>query len=114
MSRPTLFTIGHGARSLEELVMLLGEANARILVDVRRFPGSRRHPHFARAALEASLPPLGVTYVFRGEALGGRREGRAGSPHRALREPAFRAYADHMDTPEFRAAADDLAAEARA
>jgi uncharacterized protein (DUF488 family) len=114
MARPTLFTIGHGARSLEELVLLLGEAAAPRLVDVRRYPGSRRHPQFGRTALEAALPSLGVTYAFRGDALGGRRSSRAGSPHCALREAAFRGYADHMETPEFQAALDELIAGARA
>jgi len=114
MTKPTLFTIGHGARTVEEMVALLGEANAPVLVDVRRFPGSRRHPHLGRAALEATLPALGVTYLFRGEALGGRRHGRPGSPHTALREPAFRAYADHMESPTFQAALGELIDEARA
>jgi uncharacterized protein (DUF488 family) len=114
MEDPVVFTIGHGSRSLPELVMLLGEGPAPVLVDVRRFPGSRRHPQFGRAALEASLPPMGVTYVFRGDALGGRRPERPGSPHRALHEPAFRGYADHMETPAFRAAIGELVSEARA
>jgi uncharacterized protein (DUF488 family) len=69
------------------------------LVDVRRHPGSRRHPQFARAALEATLQQAGMRYVWLGETLGGRRSGLAPperSPNRAWREPAFRAYADHM------------------
>ncbi|MCC6559101.1 MAG: DUF488 domain-containing protein [Polyangiaceae bacterium] len=111
---PRIFTLGHGARSVEEIVALLGEGPADTLVDVRRFPGSRRHPHLARAALAASLPELGVAYVFRGEALGGRRSGRPGSPHVAWEDPSFRAYADHMETPAFQAALDALEREARA
>jgi uncharacterized protein (DUF488 family) len=109
-----IFTIGHGTRSVEELVELLGEGPADTLVDVRRFPGSRRSPHLAREALAASLPPLGVAYVFRGEALGGRRQARVGSPNIAWQDPSFRAYADHMDTPAFQKALADLEAEARA
>lgn len=110
----TIFTIGHGTRSVEEIVALLGEAPADTLVDVRRFPGSRRSPHLSREALAAALPLLGVTYSFRGEALGGRRSGSPRSPHAALRDPSFRAYADHMETPAFQAALDALVEEARA
>jgi len=114
MTMPRIFTVGHGTRSVEELVLLLGEGPADTLVDVRRFPGSRRSPHLARPALAAALPALGVTYVFRGDELGGRRSGQAGSPHVALREASFRAYADHMETPAFQAALGELEADARA
>jgi uncharacterized protein (DUF488 family) len=110
----TVFTVGHGTRSLEELVALLGEGPADTLVDVRRFPGSSRSPHLARAALAEALPPLGVTYVFRGDALGGRRTGRADSPHIAWENASFRAYADHMETDAFQRALSEIEAEARA
>ncbi|XYH97443.1 DUF488 family protein [Sorangium sp. So ce1128] len=110
----TVFTVGHGTRSLEELVELLGEGPADTLVDVRRFPGSSRSPHLARAALAEGLPPLGVTYVFRGDTLGGRRTGRDDSPHIAWENPSFRAYADHMETDAFQRALSEVEAEARA
>ncbi|XXT19097.1 DUF488 domain-containing protein [Sorangium sp. So ce429] len=110
----TVFTVGHGTRSLEELVELLGEGPADTLVDVRRFPGSSRSPHLARAALAEALPPLGVTYVFRGDTLGGRRTGRDDSPHVAWENPSFRAYADHMETDAFQRALAEVEAEARA
>ncbi|WP_437957686.1 DUF488 domain-containing protein [Sorangium sp. So ce119] len=110
----TVFTVGHGTRSVEELVELLGEGPADTLIDVRRFPGSTRSPHLARAALAEALPPLGVTYVFRGDTLGGRRTGRDDSPHLAWDNPSFRAYADHMDTDAFQRALSELMAEARA
>jgi uncharacterized protein (DUF488 family) len=98
----TVYTIGHGARSLDELVAALRCAGAGRLVDVRRFPGSRRHPHFGRDALAAELPRAGITYDFRGDELGGRRRPVATSRHPAWRDPSFRAYADYMDTPAFR------------
>ncbi|MGK4008670.1 DUF488 domain-containing protein [Sorangium sp. So ce1036] len=110
----TVFTVGHGTRSLEELVELLGEGSADTLVDVRRFPGSSRSPHLSRDALARALPPLGVTYVFRGDTLGGRRSGREGSPHLAWENASFRAYADHMETDAFQRALAELEAEARA
>ena len=79
----------------------------RILVDVRRFPGSRRHPQFSRDALAASLTSAGIEYVHEPD-LGGRRAARPGSPHTAWRVAAFRGYADHMETPEFKSALERL------
>lgn len=98
---PPVFTIGHGNRSLEEFTSLLGRAGIACLLDVRAFPGSRRHPHFGRGELERSLPIAGVEYVWEGASLGGRRKPRPDSPHVALRNASFRAYADHMETGEF-------------
>ena len=102
--QPHLYTVGHGARSLEELVAVLSSVRVTRLVDVRRFPGSRRHPHFGRDALAVSLPAHGLAYDFRGDVFGGRRAPAPLSRHGAWREPAFRGYADHMDTDVFRAA----------
>lgn len=100
----TLYTVGHGSRTLAELVATLRSAEIGRLVDVRRYPGSRRHPHFARDALAVELPEAGILYDFRGEALGGRRRPVPESRHPAWRDPSFRAYADYMDTPPFREA----------
>jgi uncharacterized protein (DUF488 family) len=105
----TIYTIGHSTRTIEEFVALLREHGIEVLVDVRRFPGSRRHPQFGSAALAASLAEAGIGYVH-AEALGGRRSSEAGarSPNTAWRNDAFRAYADYMATPPFRAALDRL------
>lgn len=80
------------------------------LVDVRRYPGSRRHPHLGYEALASALPDLGVTVEWWGEQLGGRRKGAVASRHTAWRSEVFRAYADHMDSEEFRRAFDRLLA----
>jgi uncharacterized protein (DUF488 family) len=104
-----IYTIGHSTRPLEELIALLREHGIRRLADIRRFPGSRRYPHFSRDALEVSLPEHGIEYVHVPE-LGGRRKPAAGSPNTALHNEQFRAYADHMATGEFRAAVDALLA----
>ena len=98
-----LLTVGHGQRSVDELAGVLVDAGVGRLVDVRRYPGSQRHPHLAGEKLAATLPERGVEYQWWGEELGGRR--RASGPvsrHPAWRNPAFRAYADHMDLPAFR------------
>ncbi|MEV5414252.1 DUF488 domain-containing protein [Thermopolyspora sp. NPDC052614] len=108
-----VFTVGHGARPIEAFLAVLREARVSTLVDVRRFPGSRRHPQFGREALADALAGAGIGYEWAGEALGGRRSRRPDSRHTALRHGAFSGYADHMDTPGFRAAASELAERAR-
>jgi uncharacterized protein (DUF488 family) len=101
-------TVGHGARPIGVFAAMLVDARVDTLVDVRRFPGSRRHPQFGRDALAAAVREAGMRYTWQGESLGGRRQGRPGSRHTALRNASFAAYADHMDSPAFRAAIDDL------
>ncbi len=98
----TLYTIGHGTRSIDELTSVLRDAGVTRVVDVRRFPGSRRNPQFARESLAHALPEAGITYEWDGDTLGGRRHGAEHTRHPALHNAAFRAYADHMDTDEFR------------
>lgn len=107
-------TIGHGARAIQEFLGLLRAARVAVLADVRRFPGSRKHPQFGREALAGALADVGMAYEWHGETLGGRRSARRGSRHTALRVAAFAGYADHMDTPEFRQAVTALAARADA
>lgn len=109
-----VFTIGHGARPADALVAVLTEAGVTVVVDVRRFPGSRRHPQFGQEALAGRLAAAGIGYEWQGGALGGRRSATAGSRHSALRHAAFAGYADHMDSDEFRAAVGALVARARA
>jgi uncharacterized protein (DUF488 family) len=108
-----MYTVGHGARPIETFLEILAAAGVHTLVDVRRFPGSRRHPQFGRDALASAVQEAGRRYTWLGETLGGRRSPRPGSRHTALRNAAFAAYADHMDGPEFRAAVDDLIAGAQ-
>lgn len=108
-----LYTIGHSTRGIEELLDLLGENRVQLLVDVRRFPVSRRYPHFTAAALAESLAAARIAYQHERD-LGGHREPRPDSPNTALRAAAFRGYADHMATPAFRAALARLEARAAA
>jgi uncharacterized protein (DUF488 family) len=102
-----IFTLGHSTLSLEAFLALVHTHALAHVVDVRRFPGSRRHPHFAGPALAAALAEQGVGYTWL-PGLGGRRSRRADSPHTGWRVAAFAGYADHMDTPEFRQAAAQL------
>jgi uncharacterized protein (DUF488 family) len=104
----TVYTIGHGNRSIGEFLGLLQAATIECLVDVRAYPASRRHPQFSRDALDGSLAGAGVRYAWEGKSLGGRRKAAANSPHVALRSASFRAYADYMTTEEFRAGLERL------
>jgi uncharacterized protein (DUF488 family) len=103
----TIWTIGHSTHSIEELLAILGAHAIETVVDVRRFPGSRRLPQFGSAALEAALGEHGIGYRWIGE-LGGRRQANPASPNDAWRNDAFRAYADHMATEEFAAGLAEL------
>jgi uncharacterized protein (DUF488 family) len=97
-----IYTVGHSNKSLDDFIALLKAHSVSRILDVRRYPASRKWPHFNAAALAASLPAAGVDYVGLPH-LGGRRRPRPDSPHRAWREEAFRGFADFMDTPEFAA-----------
>jgi uncharacterized protein (DUF488 family) len=105
-----LLTVGHGTASREQLLDLLAGAGVAKLVDVRRFPGSRAHPHVRREALAEWLPAAGIGYRWE-ERLGGRRRLADGSPDVWWQVPAFRAYAGHMRTAEFAAAMEVLLGE---
>jgi len=109
---PPLLTVGHGTLDQDAFLELLHAAGVEQLVDIRSYPGSRHVPHFGREAMESWVPSGSVAYRWERD-LGGRRRGRPDSPHTALRHPAFRAYADHMETPEFAAGLDRVLAGAR-
>jgi uncharacterized protein (DUF488 family) len=104
----TLLTVGHGTASQQELTDLL--RGVPLLVDVRTAPGSRRHPHVDRAALEQWLPAAGIAYRWEQD-LGGFRRPAADSPDVVWREPMFRGYAGWMRQQPFRAALDRVLAD---
>jgi uncharacterized protein (DUF488 family) len=95
-----VWTIGHSTRTLDALAALLGAHGVIRVVDVRRFPHSRRHPHFDTAALARDLPAAGIAYAH-APGLGGFRRARGDSVNTALRNTSFRGYADYMQTEEF-------------
>src|SRR5215510_14227577 len=103
----TVWTVGHSTRSAEEFGEILLAHGIQVLVDVRSFPGSRRYPQFNRAALAESLKAIGIEYKHEPR-LGGRRKPRADSHNTAWKNASFRAYADHMETEEFRRGVEEL------
>ena len=98
-----IFTIGHSNHSLGTFLRPLRQHQVEALVDVRRYPRSRRHPHFNMEKLSASLKVEGVEYHWL-ECLGGnrRRSNNAPSPNRGIEDESFRNYADYMASEEFR------------
>ncbi len=102
-----IWTIGHSTRSLAEFIELLDANEIEALADVRRFPGSRKYPHFNQAELSASLAEDKIEYVLF-EQLGGRRRTSKDSPNTVWRNESFRGYADYMETGEFQEGIEQL------
>ena len=109
-----VLTVGHGKAGQDELARLLRAGAVEQVVDVRRFPASRAHPHVAREALGAWLPASGIRYRWEPR-LGGRRRlpGGEGPLDTWWTVEAFRAYAAHTRTQEFREALADVLDEAQ-
>jgi uncharacterized protein (DUF488 family) len=107
-----ILTIGHSTRTLDELIDILRAHGVTHLVDIRRFPGSRRQPQFNKETLAGALARAGIAYEHAVD-LGGRRSPAADSVNTGLRNPQFRGYADHMRTPEFARALDRLLEQGR-
>ncbi len=106
-----IYTVGHGTRPVEDLVAMLRTAGVETLVDVRRYPGSRRNPQFNRGALEETLAAAGIRYRH-AEALGGRLSGEPGEERFAcIRTAAFRSYAARMGAAEWQASLAEALAE---
>ena len=103
----TVWTIGHSTRPPDEFLELLANYRLEAVADVRRFPGSRRHPQYGEAALRATLAEHGIAYRWL-PALGGRRRPLPNSRNIAWRNASFRGYADHIGSAEFSQGVDEL------
>jgi uncharacterized protein (DUF488 family) len=111
-SKPALWTIGHSTRTLQDFLSLLKENRIEALADVRRFPGSRRHPQFGQSQLSTALQNEGILYQHF-EELGGRRPVQPNSSNTAWRNVGFRGYADYMMTEAFKTGMERLLALAQ-
>ena len=105
----TIRTLGHGTLAESEFLAIVREAGLEAIVDVRRFPGSRRNPQYSVEDMAKWLPEHGVGYRWLAS-LGGRRKASPDSPNLGLRNEQFRAYADHMTSNEFSAGIAELCA----
>ena len=108
----TVWTLGHSTRTPEAFLALLAGYRIEAVADVRRFPGSRRYPHFASEALADLLPAHGIAYRWIPK-LGGRRKLQPGSPNTAWRNASFQGYADYIATAEFAEGLEELLELAR-
>jgi uncharacterized protein (DUF488 family) len=106
-----IYTIGHSTRTFDQFLALLRREDVRHLIDVRRFPSSRRYPHFDAVPLAAALGEAGIAYEHAVD-LGGRRTALAVSHNLGWRNPSFRAYADHTGSQAFLTALDRVIAAA--
>ena len=104
-----IYSIGHSTHPADRFADLLAPYGIVRLADVRTIPRSRRHPQFNRDVLDQFLGGRGIAYRHF-PALGGLRKPRPDSVNTGWRHPGFRGYADHMQTPEFRAGVEELLA----
>jgi uncharacterized protein (DUF488 family) len=107
----TIWTIGHSTRAIHAFIALLQSQQIELVIDVRRFPGSRLHPQFNSGLLATSLADAGIAYRSAPE-LGGRRTPRRDSRNTAWRNASFRGYADYMETTAFAVALERLLGDA--
>jgi uncharacterized protein (DUF488 family) len=91
-----LFSIGHSNIAADRFIAMLRVAGVDAVADVRSTPFSRFCPWFSRKPLETRLAQEGMTYMWYGDALGGRpqdgalyRDGAADYEAMAA-QPAYR------------------------
>lgn len=112
MNKPgkhTIYTIGHSTHSMDDFICMLQSFGISALVDIRRFPGSRKYPQFNKDSLKIALNNNGIAYIHL-EKLGGRRKASIGSKNNRWRNASFRGYADYMETKDFEEAIAELEA----
>ncbi len=102
-----IWTIGHSTHPIDKFILILNSFNIEVTADVRSLPGSRRFPQYDKENLMKILPENKIHYVHLLK-LGGRRKVKKDSKNTAWRHPAFRGYADYMETSEFKDGIDEL------
>ncbi|WP_227753743.1 MULTISPECIES: DUF488 domain-containing protein [Ramlibacter] len=97
----TVWTVGHSTHSFPGFLQILQAHAVETVADVRRFPGSRRHPQFGAEPLRDALAAHRIEYHWFAELGGRRRPDPLDAEGAAWRHPSFRAYAQHLRSPEF-------------
>jgi len=108
----TIWTIGHSTRSFSDFLAALQNEKIEILADVRALPGSRRYPQYNQKELATRLEENQIGYRHF-PALGGRRKPATNSTNTAWRNPSFRAYADHIESEDFKKGIEALIDQAK-
>jgi uncharacterized protein (DUF488 family) len=102
-----VWTIGHSTRTLDEFIEMLNSFQIEVVADIRSFPGSRKFPQFNKESLQITLPENGIEYIHL-KKLGGRRKANPDSKNTSWRHLAFRAYADYMESDDFKEGIKEL------
>lgn len=102
-----IYTIGHSTRSIADFMEILKFYHIECLVDIRRFPHSRKFTQYDQDDLRKTLEDSGIRYVHM-EELGGRRKAKKDSDNNRWRNASFKGYADYMETPDFEKAVHEL------
>jgi len=71
MEKSTLFSIGHGNKSIDTLIEELKYFGIDYLIDIRSKPYSKYNPQYNQNELKFSLLNRGIHYTFMGNVLGG-------------------------------------------
>lgn len=100
MKRPSIFTIGHSTRQIDDFIKLLQTYSVEVVVDVRTIPKSRHNPQFNEPDLKQSLRQAHIRYKHL-KKLGGLRHTTKDSINLGWHNSSFRGYADFMATVEF-------------
>ncbi|WP_141732844.1 DUF488 domain-containing protein [Oligoflexus tunisiensis] len=109
---PSIFSIGHSNRTLEDFIELLRIHGVNKIADIRKMPRSRANPQFNTENLAPALAALGMGYVHL-PLLTGFRKGIKATGSNGWRNPSFKAYAFYMLTPEFNQGLDELLDQAQ-
>lgn len=104
---PTVLTVGHSTRSIEDFAALLQANSVTLVADVRTIPRSTHNPQFNKESLPESLREYGIAYIHLPD-LGGLRHTVRDSVNMGWRNTSFRGFADYMQTPEFEKGLDEL------
>ena len=102
-----IYTIGHSTHSIEVFLSMLQSFDIKTIVDIRRFPGSRKFPQFDQESLKTSLEEVEIQYIHLVD-LGGRRKANKDSKNTSWNNESFRGYADYMETEAFEKAIEQL------
>ncbi len=104
-----IYTLGHSNRTFKAFLEILKHYDIQCVIDVRRWPSSRKFPHFGRDYLLMNLPRHGIEYVWLGYALGGKRGYVKGAEkYRCFKAEGYRNYAALMESREWKEAFDIL------
>lgn len=104
---PTVYTIGHSTRPIEQFIELLRAHEVCQLVDIRTIPRSRHNPQYEQDALRSAVESAQISYLHL-KSLGGLRGSHKDSGNTGWRNKSFRNYADYMQTDDFRRGLTEL------